>query len=151
LGLHGKIFQDAFLGLGQAIMIFVQDYFGLIDISPVSPVRNDAAAPVTMTVTIGLDEPVAADGTPEHANRDTLKRWVEVCEREFMALQQQAKQGQRTFLDAYGATDEAEFFAVITGQFFDEPQEMRSHHPDLYDLLQSFYRQDPAARVNAKQ
>ncbi len=89
----------------------------------------------------------AADGTPEHDNRDALKRWVEVCEREFLALQQQAEQGQRTFLDVYGATDEAEFFAVITGQFFDEPQEMRSHHPDLYALLQSFYRQDPAARV----
>jgi len=35
---------------------------------------------------------------------------------------------------------------VITEVFFDLPNELRSEKPDLYAVLQSFYRQDPAAR-----
>lgn len=44
------------------------------------------------------------------------------------------------------STDEAEFFAVATELFFDRPQDMRREHPDLYEVLRDFYRQDPAAR-----
>jgi len=88
-----------------------------------------------------------ADGTPIFVDRKALRQWVGVCEHQFLVLQKQAERGQRTFLDAYGATDEAEFFAVITEQFFDEPAAMRHHHPDLYEVLQAFYRQDPARRV----
>jgi Mlc titration factor MtfA (ptsG expression regulator) len=47
-------------------------------------------------------------------------------------------------LQSYGATNEAEFFAVITGQFFEKPTELNSHYPDLYGILRDFYRQDPA-------
>jgi MtfA peptidase len=50
-------------------------------------------------------------------------------------------------LDPYGATDEAEFFAVVTECFFDQPLEMREQHPQLYELLAGFYRQDTAARL----
>jgi Mlc titration factor MtfA (ptsG expression regulator) len=88
----------------------------------------------------------SADGTPPFLQRDALKRWMAVCERTFLALQEQAKRGEPTFLDTYGATNEAEFFAVITEQFFDEPTAMREHHLELYTVLQDFYHQDPASR-----
>ena len=39
-----------------------------------------------------------------------------------------------------------QFFAVATECFFDRPAEMERRHPELYDLLRTYYRQDPAAR-----
>jgi Mlc titration factor MtfA (ptsG expression regulator) len=41
----------------------------------------------------------------------------------------------------------AEFFAVATEVFFDRPGRMQAEKPDLYGVLQGFYRQDPAARL----
>ena len=86
-----------------------------------------------------------ADGTPPLESEAQRQRWVAVCSREFLHLKDMAQRGEPTFLDAYGAVNEAEFFAVVTEQFFDQPAPMKRHHPELYDLLRAFYRQDPAA------
>jgi len=88
----------------------------------------------------------AADGTPPLGSRQAVARWVEVCGTAFNALRERVDKGQSTFIDAYGATNEAEFFAVATEFFFDRPVEMRQHEPDLYGVLRDFYGQDPAAR-----
>lgn len=90
----------------------------------------------------------AADGTPLLADRDQFAKWVSVCSREFLRLRSLAEKGQKTFLDAYGATSEAEFFAVATEEFFDRPLALQKHAPDLYNLLGEYYQQDPAGRVN---
>jgi Mlc titration factor MtfA (ptsG expression regulator) len=50
-------------------------------------------------------------------------------------------------MDAYGATSEAEFFAVATEQFFDQPLVMIRHAPELYRVLNEYYRQGSAERV----
>ena len=71
-----------------------------------------------------------------------------VCSREFLRLRRLTEKGHKTFLDAYGATNEAEFFAVATEEFFDRPRALQKHSPDLYRVLSAYYRQDPAARVN---
>ena len=88
-----------------------------------------------------------ADGTPPLHGRAEYQRWSDVCSREYLALRDRAEQGKPGLLDAYGATREAEFFAVATELFFDRPVDLRTRHPDLYEVLQAFYRQDPAARV----
>jgi len=88
----------------------------------------------------------AADGTPPLAGRDQLAEWVTVCSREFLRLRRFAETGHTTFLDAYGATSEAEFFAVATEEFFDRPLSLQRHSPDLYRVLGAYYRQDPAGR-----
>ena len=54
--------------------------------------------------------------------------------------------GRDSDIDAYGATNPAEFFAVVTEMFFEKPRPMKRRHPELYDELAAFYRQDPAAR-----
>jgi len=90
----------------------------------------------------------AADGTPPLADRDQLAEWVAVCSREFLRLRRLAEKGHKTFLDAYGAKNEAEFFAVATEAFFDRPHALLGHAPDLYNILSAYYRQDPAGRVN---
>lgn len=48
-------------------------------------------------------------------------------------------------LDPYGAEDEAEFFAVATESFFERGAFLRSHHPELYDLLAWYFNLDPAS------
>lgn len=90
----------------------------------------------------------SADGTPPLIDRDQLAEWVEVCSREFLRLRGLAEQGQKTFLDAYGAKNEAEFFAVATEEFFDRPLALQKHSSELYDVLNAYYHQDPAARVD---
>ena len=88
-----------------------------------------------------------ADGTPPLHGRAEYARWVEVCSQEYKGLRDRAKRGKPGLLDAYGATNEAEFFAVATEHFFDQPVALRHRHPNLYDVLHAFYRQDPAARA----
>ena len=89
----------------------------------------------------------AADGTPPLPESDQFSEWVEVCSREFQRLRGLAEKGHHTFLDAYGASSEAEFFAVATEEFFDRPLALRQHAPDLYRVLGDYYRQDPAQRA----
>jgi hypothetical protein len=88
----------------------------------------------------------AADGTPPLFDHDQLAEWMTICSREFLRLRHLAKQGHKTFLDAYGATNEAEFFAVATEEFFDRPLALQEHAPDLYRVLRTYYHQDPAQR-----
>jgi MtfA peptidase len=91
-----------------------------------------------------------ADGTPL-VDHNQLSEWVEVCSREFLRLRGLAEKGHKTFLDAYGATNEAEFFAVATEEFFDRPLSLQKHSPDLYHVLGAYYRQDPAERMKRGQ
>jgi Mlc titration factor MtfA (ptsG expression regulator) len=86
-----------------------------------------------------------SDGTPPLASREDRKRWQVVCERVFLDLRARIDRGEPTFIDQYGASDEAEFFAVVTEHFFDEPHELREAEPELYGVFSAFYRQDPAA------
>jgi Mlc titration factor MtfA (ptsG expression regulator) len=86
-----------------------------------------------------------ADGTPPLDHAQDYQRWAEVFQREFFALRAQVDAGKQTFLHAYGAVNEAEFFAVVTEQFFDQPASMKKQHAELYAQLSAFYRQDPAA------
>jgi MtfA peptidase len=89
-----------------------------------------------------------ADGTPPLQDLDEYKDWVTICSREYLRLRHDAGKGKRSFLDAYGATTEAEFFAVATEQFFDKPTRLKEQAPDLYRVLKEYYNQDPAVRVN---
>ena len=88
----------------------------------------------------------AIDGVPPLHNRADYERFTEVCRREYETLRQSEQRGLPTFLDAYAGIDPGEFFAVVTEVFFDRPIELQQHHPELYDVLAQFYRQDPAAR-----
>ncbi|MDG1025504.1 MAG: zinc-dependent peptidase [Gammaproteobacteria bacterium] len=46
-------------------------------------------------------------------------------------------------MDHSGATNPAEFFAVVTETFFERPHEMASHHKQLYQQLKNYYKLDP--------
>ena len=89
----------------------------------------------------------AADGTPPLRDRAEYRDWVQTCSREYLRLKHDAERGRKSFLNAYGATNEAEFFAVATEQFFDQPLLMIKNSPDLYRVVKEYYRQDPALRA----
>lgn len=46
-------------------------------------------------------------------------------------------------IDAYALTSPAEFFAVCSESFFEDPEDMLEKMPDVYRLLCQFYRQQP--------
>jgi Mlc titration factor MtfA (ptsG expression regulator) len=87
----------------------------------------------------------SADGTPPLSSREELATWAKTCETAFLTLREKSERAAPTLLDAYGATNEAEFFAVATEHFFDRPKSLHDQLPELYDVLARFYRQDPAA------
>jgi Mlc titration factor MtfA (ptsG expression regulator) len=67
-----------------------------------------------------------------------------VLAHEFAMLQHAAYSGQPSLFTYYGATNPAEFFAVATEVFFEQPRPMAHIHPALYTELASLYRVDPA-------
>ncbi len=93
----------------------------------------------------------SADGTPPLTTPEEYQRWSEVCSKEYLELCDKVKHGEPTFFDSYAATNETEFFAVVTEFFFSKPQNMKHYHPKLYQVLQDFYRQDPAQKVLTNQ
>ncbi len=86
------------------------------------------------------------DGTPSFDSRTERSEWIDVCTREYRRLRRRDEPDP--VLRAYAGTNPSEFFAVVTEAFFDAPVALREHKPVLYDVLQRFYRQDPAARVS---
>lgn len=89
-------------------------------------------------------EGTGTDGTPLLDTRQQYVSWARVLGAEYEQLRRLDDAGEPSFLDGYGATNPAEFFAVVTEFFFERPTELRVKHPALYDELKGFYRQDPA-------
>ena len=84
----------------------------------------------------------AFDGTPELRAYSHYAPWAQVMGRHYLGLRER-KQAQRKVLRAYGAQNEAEFFAVATEAFFEKPHQMRQNTPDLFLELIRFYGFDP--------
>ena len=80
------------------------------------------------------------DGTPPLATRAERARWARVCSSAYTKHRARVDAGWPTLMDAYGATNEAEFFAVATETYFTQPQALAYEYPELYILLADFYR-----------
>ncbi len=89
----------------------------------------------------------SVDGVPKLPSDRDYREWVEVMHRHYEALKTVAmdRDAPEPLLDPYGATHPAEFFAVATEAFFEDPLELKEEHPDLYRLLSGFFALDPAA------
>ena len=87
-----------------------------------------------------------ANGAPYLGGRDRYPQWSAVLGHEFAMLQQRSMSGEPALLlSYYGATNPAEFFAVSSEVFFEQPAAMAALHPALYDELRKLYRVDPLA------
>jgi MtfA peptidase len=94
----------------------------------------------------------AVDGVPDLGGLDGLgpdrqaahATWAQVMSRAYRELVRRVEAGEITTLDPYGATNPAEFFAVATETFFESPLVLKHTDSRLYEVLSSFYGQDPA-------
>jgi MtfA peptidase len=81
-----------------------------------------------------------------HAGRNAgqaYARWAQVLGAEFEALRQRLARGEPGVIDAYAATDPAEFFAVVSEHFFEQPAALAAAHPALYGEFSRLYRCNP--------
>ncbi|THC39910.1 zinc-dependent peptidase [Massilia sp. Mn16-1_5] len=83
------------------------------------------------------------NGAPYLGSAERYRSWSEVLSRDFAALRHDAWFGHEDVLDHYGATNPAEFFAVATEAFFEQPHRLASRHPALYEEFLKYYRVDP--------
>lgn len=81
----------------------------------------------------------AIDGIPGLfiSDKKTVAKWLDVAREEAEAI----KAG-KSDINPYALTNNAEFFAVVTEYFFENPSVMESKHPELYGLLKKIYKQD---------
>ena len=82
-----------------------------------------------------------ADGVPAFMPWQAVKPWIALMHAETKRIEH-----HQSVLRDYAATNEAEFFAVATEMFFEQPERMKEQRPELYDLLRSTYGQDPGKR-----
>jgi Mlc titration factor MtfA (ptsG expression regulator) len=87
------------------------------------------------------------DGIPpmEHSK---YHGWITILTKEFDTLSaivhKNRDWGKYKLLGSYAAGNEAEFFAVVTERFFEMPEALKLHFPELYSELQNFYQMDTA-------
>lgn len=89
------------------------------------------------------------DGVPPLETTAQVQRWIDVLGPEYDRLVKNCRHGQRGCIDCYGATNPAEFFAVVTEAFFESPQQLRRHHGEVYEVLRDYYRLDPISWYDA--
>lgn len=81
----------------------------------------------------------SANGFPPMQPDMNPERWTSIMSRDFEDFQTHHKSG----LDRYGATNPAEFFAVLSEVFFETPQKLVDAYPDIYDIMVKFFKQTP--------
>jgi len=84
-----------------------------------------------------------ANGFPPLHRRMDRRLWTQVFTDTWDRLRDDHRNGRPLPIDPYGLESEAEFFAVVSELFFEEPAALREHLPEVYRQLEQFYRQHP--------
>ncbi len=87
----------------------------------------------------------STNGAPYLGSTARYRSWSEVLSRDYANLRREAMWGHQGVLDHYGASSPAEFFAVATEAFFEQPHQLSGRHPELYGEFLKYYRLDPRA------
>ncbi|MGB0934156.1 MAG: M90 family metallopeptidase, partial [Lishizhenia sp.] len=74
------------------------------------------------------------DGLPFMLRKEDKQCWVDLVEREISKIKNQASS-----INAYGATNKQEFFAVITEYYKERPQLLKNKHPELFEMMERFF------------
>ncbi|UZE95279.1 M90 family metallopeptidase [Alkalimarinus alittae] len=90
----------------------------------------------------------STNGAPLLGSQSSYQSWTRVLSSEFERLQKQANSGFSSLIDQYGATNPAEFFAVVTETFFERPVQLRRRHPELFEEMKTFYAVDPSEWID---
>ncbi|MGN6532727.1 MAG: zinc-dependent peptidase [Ginsengibacter sp.] len=80
------------------------------------------------------------DGLPEALlNRKLNSRWMELMNKNIQTIIE-----GRSDINYYGASNNAEFFAVASEYFFNRPDLFEENHPELFELMCRIFNQNPA-------
>ncbi|MEE2809006.1 MAG: M90 family metallopeptidase [Verrucomicrobiota bacterium] len=85
----------------------------------------------------------SADGAPLLGFTEEHKDWAKSFGAAYERHGKRYRRGKKLVIDAYGATNPAEFFAVATETFFEKPMKLQQRYPRVYEQLKSFYSMDP--------
>ena len=86
------------------------------------------------------------DGIPEFIlERKYIVPWLELMQKNIRQILD-----DESDINPYGATNQAEFFAVVAEYFFERPDLLKTKHPELYELLSKIFRQQPSVYKNSK-
>ncbi|WP_445777352.1 M90 family metallopeptidase [Shewanella sp.] len=85
----------------------------------------------------------SANGAPPLRDITAYRSWSHILGEEFKQLQHCAAHHKPSLFSYYGATNPAEFFAVISESFFERPAEFYQQHQQLYQELSQFYQLNP--------
>jgi len=88
----------------------------------------------------------SADGTPPLPSGSARRAWIAAFAPAYLAHKARAERGERGFLDDYAVTNEAEYFAVASEAFFEQPRALASALPEVYAALRQYYSLDLAER-----
>ncbi len=88
-------------------------------------------------------------GVPILGEGSSYATWAKILGGEYHNLLQKVDRDEADVMSDYGATNEAEFFAVATETFFEKPLQFRKAHPALYDQLKGYYKLDPAGWLSS--
>jgi len=84
-----------------------------------------------------------ANGFPPLHRRMDRRAWPEIFSDAWNRLKAAQHHGEELPIDPYALESPAEFFAVVSEQFFESPANLREHLPEIYRQLALFYRQHP--------
>ena len=85
----------------------------------------------------------AVDGVPSVAlSRSVVTPWLKLIHQEMGSIR-----AGHSDINSYGLKNEAEFFAVASEYFFENPDKMKRKHPELYAMLEQVFHQNPQGRV----
>lgn len=76
--------------------------------------------------------------------RNSYQSWARVFGENYSDLQARITRRLPRVMDDYAATNPAEFFAVATEAFFEQPRQLKEHRPELYAELSKYYNLDPS-------
>lgn len=83
------------------------------------------------------------NGVPVLPDAQRTRRWQNVMRAAFEDLRRDLDAGRTTFLRDNAATNDAEFFSVVSERFFSTPAKLQEHHAEVFDVLLGFYGVDP--------
>ncbi len=86
-----------------------------------------------------------ANGMPPLHPDMSIAEWTDTLSAAYERLVKRVEH-HRGSINPYGATNPAEFFAVLSEYFFTAPNVLDESYPHVYQLLKSYFRQDPLSR-----
>lgn len=81
-----------------------------------------------------------AEGIPGDLDPRKLKEWYALLQQELARVRE-----RRSVLDSYAGKNTGELFAVAVEHFFQQPDELKRRHPELFRALSEFFHQDPSS------